>query len=44
MMEILICILKNSKKKNIFVMLVPHMYGNPSIKEIKKLCSKKKYF
>ncbi len=33
------------KKKNIFVMLVPHMYGNPSsIREIKKLCSKKKIF
>ncbi len=33
------------KKKNIFSLIVPHMYGNPAqIEKIKKLCFKKKIF
>ncbi len=33
------------RKKNIFTLIVPHMYGNPaSIEKIKKLCIKKKIF
>lgn len=33
------------KKKNIFSLIVPHMYGNPApIEKIKKLCFKQKIF